>query len=227
MKKHCFKLVFLFLIGTVSMAQSIASIKGFDLELSENKGKEETLIIYLTGDGGWNNFSQSFVQEFETNGYGVVTLNTRKYFWDKKTPQQFAQDLETIANHFLKQWKKQNFILIGYSFGADVAAFIPNRISPNLKGKLHKLVLMSPSLSSDFEIKLSDMVDGAEKDSRKYKVEPEIKGTELTTVCIFGEDEELLLKRKLINSKNILIHKLPGNHQYKNNYSLLVKIIQA
>jgi len=48
------------------------------LQLSVSMGSKSALVIYLSGDGGWNEFNQKLVHEFEKQGYGVVTLNTRK-----------------------------------------------------------------------------------------------------------------------------------------------------
>lgn len=67
------------------------------LQLSWAKGNHEVLMIYLTGDGGWNSFYQQLVNEFEKHEYGVVILNTRKYFWNEKSPEVFASDTSRLS----------------------------------------------------------------------------------------------------------------------------------
>jgi type IV secretory pathway VirJ component len=82
-------------------AQEVSSVDDLPLHLSGSKGNLEVLMIYLTGDGGWNSFNQQLVQEFEKQGYGVVVLNSRKYFWNEKSPEVFASDIEQLSKYSL------------------------------------------------------------------------------------------------------------------------------
>lgn len=206
-------------------SQVVNSVKDLPLEISKTKGSLDVMVLYLTGDGGSNEFNQQIVRQFEKQGFGLVALNTRKYFWDQKTPQVFANDVERLCNYYLKEWGKSSLIIVGYSFGADVGIFLPGLLSANLQQKITRMVLLSPSASTDFEIKLSDMVGENENVNRKYKVEPEIAKNKLPLICIFGESEKLLLKSSLKNNKNITTYLLPGDHRYNNNFSLLLKTI--
>jgi len=207
-------------------AQAQSSFKDLPLYLSGSKGDHDDLVIYLSGDGGWNSFNQQFIQEFESLGYGVVALNTRKYFWDEKSPELFARDIEQLSRYYLKEWNKSSLIIVGYSFGADVAIFLPNRISAEVQKKIKKIVLLSPSASTDFVIKLSDMMGRSENADRKYKVGPEIEKNRLPIICIFGKEEEMSLKNTLEKKPNIKIVEVPGDHQYKNNLKLITKMLE-
>jgi len=75
------------------------------------------------------------VREFEKQDYGVVTLNSRKYFWNEKSPEVFADDIEKLSTYYLREWRKSSLIIVGYSFGADVAGFLPKRVSVELQKK--------------------------------------------------------------------------------------------
>lgn len=213
-------------IGIFCLNAQVANpVTDLPLQLSYEKGVNRELVIYLTGDGGWNSFNQQMVQEIEKQGYGVVALNTRKYFWSEKTPIGFANDFEKLSNYYLKEWGKSSLIIVGYSFGADVAGFLPNRLSVELKNKIKKMVLLSPSASTDFIIRLSDMMGGNENINRKYKVGAEIEKVGLPVVCIFGIDEVMSLKNQLENNKNLIINELTGDHRYNNNFSLVLKMM--
>ena len=219
---------FLLLLVTSSFTSALPKIKSvqdFPLQLSANQGTNNELVIYLTGDGGWNKFSQTLTREMEKEGYGIVTLNTRKYFRIKKNPDIFARDIDNILNFYMKEWKKTSVIIIGYSFGADVAAFLPRHLSHSLLGKMNHITLLSPSESTDFVINLSDLIGDSRNTKRKYKVEIELIETTFPVVCIFGTNEDLRLKNSPNKRKCLTIHKLPGNHHYKNNTALLVKMI--
>jgi len=206
-------------------SRKLKSVQDLPIQLSGSKGTDNKLVIYLTGDGGWNDFSQKLTHEFEKEGYGVVSLNSRKYFRNKRTPDFFAQDIEHLATYYMREWNKTSLIVVGYSFGADVAAFLPRRLSTTLLSKMSKIALLSPSLSTDFVINLSDLIGDSKHKKRKYKLVPEINESTIQIVCIFGMNEDLNLKNILIKKENLTIYELPGSHHYKYNTSLLVKMI--
>ena len=218
-------LMFLFTSLLSSKAQQVSSVPDLPLQLSAGKGSSEVLVIYLTGDGGWNSFNQQMVYKFEKQGYGVVALNARKYFWNEKSPEEFAHDFEQLSSYYLAEWEKTSLIIVGYSFGADVGSFLPARLSAELRKKIKKIVLLSPSFSTDFAIRLSDLIGESDNVSRRYKVEPEIGKTDLPIVCIFGNEEEKVLKGSLKNSKSLIIFELPGDHQYNHDLDLLLKTV--
>ncbi|HWV74103.1 MAG TPA: alpha/beta fold hydrolase [Pseudosphingobacterium sp.] len=218
-----FAVVGMFLIGSIPLAGQDAEMRSFPLSFSMTKGSQDALILYITGDGGLNSFNRSLIQAFEKKQYGVVTLDSRKYFWNQKEPVGFANDVEKIALHYMKAWKKSSLVIVGYSFGADVAAFLSSRLSNTLRTKIRSMMLLSPSSSTDFVIRLSDLLAENDNASRKYKIEPEIKKNTLPLTCIFGEEEHLFLKNKLKTMANITVYDLPGNHQYGKNYPLLLE----
>lgn len=205
--------------------QKLKSIQELPLQLSGSKGTNNKLVIYLTGDGGWNDFSQKLTQKLEKTGYGVVSLNTRKYFRIKRTPDIFAQDIEHLVNYYMREWKKTSVIIVGYSFGADVAAFLPRHLPITLLVKINHIALLSPSLSTDFVINLSDLIGDSKHTKRTYLVAPELNETTLPIVCIFGIKEDLYLKNILLKRESLTIHELPGSHHYKYDTALLVKMI--
>ena len=125
--------------------------------------------------------------------------NSRKYFWTKKNPDIFAQDIEMVANYYLKAWNKTSVLIVGYSFGADVAAFLPGRVTQQLLNRMDQIVLISPSASTDFVINLLDLIGDSKNVRRKYKLSTELNQPGLPIVCIFGMMEDLKLKKILQN----------------------------
>ena len=154
-----------------------------------------------------------------------MALNSRKYFWSEKSPEVFTRDFELLANYYMKAWGKSGLIILGYSFGADVASFLPNRLSPDLRQKLKKIALISPSASTDFVIRLSDLVSETENMNRKYKISPEIEQTGIPVVCTFGKEELKVLRYSLAAKTNLTIISLPGDHRYQYNFSLLINTL--
>src|SRR5436190_13946887 len=104
----------------------ILSAQKTSLPLSLYSGMDTTkpLVFYISGDGGFNKFSTSFMQSLNKEGYAVIGLDAKDYFWNKKRPQEAATAIEEVLNGSNKEWKKKNIVLIGYSFGADVSPFM-------------------------------------------------------------------------------------------------------
>lgn len=206
-------------------AQDSLAVAKLPVEIVRATIEKDVLVVYITGDGGWNTFSQDMGKSFASNGYSVVALNSRKYFWEAKTPDTFTIDIEKLSAHYLRKWKKSKCIIVGYSFGADVVAFLPLKLSKAFASQVTLLALLSPSASTDFVIKLSDLIGGADTPDRTYKVGIAVNKTTLPMLCIFGKDEDLILKRELQAGKMIHIEILPGSHRYNQGSANLVQHI--
>ena len=172
------------------------------------------LIMYITGDGGFNNFSTAFMKEWNNNGYPVVALNAKSYFWKTKTPEVATEDVSGLITQYLSLWKRNEVILVGYSFGADVMPFIQARLKQGILNKLLHTVLLSPSKNTDFTIHLFYNNDG-------NNVPSEINKLNKPVLVIFG-NEETDLPDKQINNKQVTIIKIEGDHRYNNKISNIV-----
>lgn len=182
------------------------------------------MITLLSGDGGWLGFNDTLAVAFAKRGYHVIGFNSRTYFWHQKTPDETAADFSRLLSAFSAQWKIKRIVLSGYSFGADVVPFIYNRLPQELKGKVHKLQLLSPYQSTDFRVKLSDLILTGE-DNRPFKVSEEVEKITIPIYCFYGVSEN---PKPLsgIRMKNFLIGTVPGDHHYSQSYRQLVLSIQ-
>jgi len=200
-------------------------VEEMPLHLFSQPNNKTELIVYVTGDGGWNSFSQEMSQSFVRQGYNVVALDSKKYFWNAKTPERFTQDIERVINHYMKTWKKSTCMITGYSFGADVIAFLPHLVSPNLRAKIVLLAMVSPGISTDFEVHVSDLLSDNEPTDRKFNTKDIIQQATLPTVCIFGSEEKLRLKDELKETANLRLIELPGAHHFNHQTESIVQQI--
>ena len=148
----------------------------------------KALVLYITGDGGWNKFSKNFATALAANGYPVVSLNSNDYFWKKKTAAQTAADLTVVLRTYQKSRKRKKVILIGYSFGADVVPFVFNLLPADLNAAITNICLLSVSPTTDFEIHLSVMFGSKLKSGHSVIAELNKINTK-PIALIFGEDE--------------------------------------
>lgn len=175
-------------------------------------GTTEPLILYITGDGGMKKFSANVIESFRQQNYPVVALNALKYFWNKKTPQQAAKDVASLISYYQGQWgSNHGVVLIGYSLGADVLPFIYTSLPAETAEKVKHLVFLSPSLNTDLEVHVSDML--GKSSSRGMSVPSEInKIKDKPLLLVFGaEEKDFNLSALNVRYQQLI---LPGGHAY-------------
>jgi type IV secretory pathway VirJ component len=203
-------------------ASSFAQSKTLPLLTYKNADTTKPLIFYLSGDGGFNKFSVSFMQALNKDGYTVMGLDSKEYFWKKKNPQEAANAIEQAIIDSNKTLKKKNIVLIGYSFGADVAPFILTHFSPAFASGVTHLFLLSPSDKTDFEIHLLQMMGWGKNEGAS--VPAEINKISKPVTIITGDDEkDFSFDRLTIKNKKII--KMPGGHHYDGDINALCKQI--
>lgn len=181
------------------------------------------LAFFISGDGGWTNFDQSVCEKLAEKGMPVIGLDAQKYFWNEKQPKETADNIINVINHYMQQWNKTSFVLIGYSFGASVLPFIASNFSNSEKEIMKGLFCFSPDETGDFEIHITDMLNFSNKE--KYDVLSELKkNSGLNPVCVFGNEEDYEL-RKHFSMTGVKVETLPGSHHYDNNYDAVSDII--
>jgi type IV secretory pathway VirJ component len=178
------------------------------------------LAFVISGDGGWTSFDQAVAENLASKGISVVGLDAQKYFWEAKTPEEVTANVSKVVIHFMQQWNKKSFILVGYSFGACVVPFVANRMSAPFKEMMKAVFAISPDERADFEIHISDMVS-IENSNDKYNVINEIKKAKpMPTYCFFGDEEDANTRIRFMQS-NIKVVTLKGDHGYNGNSAAL------
>ena len=174
------------------------------------------LVLYITGDGGFNSFSKAFMKQWNANGYPVVALNAKSYFWKTKAPEDATRDISALIDEYFSLWKRNEVILVGYSFGADVIPFIQTRMSPGMLNKIRHTVLFSPSKNTDFTIHLF-------YDDNGSSVAAEVNKLNKPVLVVFG-DKEKDLPEPQINNKMVTLIKVKGDHHYDNDIAGAIRV---
>ena len=186
-----------------------------------NSSADKPLVFYISGDGGYTSFSEDVCKAINKAGYKITSLNSKSYFDDKKNPQQTTDDIVKYLNDQFNKRKDQRFILIGYSFGADITPFVINLFPDSIKKKLISVVLLSPSTSTDFETHVWDKLGLKKKRSMDVVTEVNKLGAMKTTI-IFGNDD-VDFPINSIKLKNYVHELLPGGHHYEGNTDEVAK----
>jgi len=196
-----------------------------DLSLAEvpaTGASRKTMAVLLTGDGGWADMDKAIAARLAAAGVPVVGWSSLEYYWTPRTPGSAAGDLERIVNHYTAAWQQDRVIVIGYSFGADVAAFLVNRLADAAKRRVAGVVLLGPSDTAAFEFHVASWLGGG--GDPRYRTVPEIGRLPVPVTCVFANDEPDSVCRAL---------KLPGlrsvavgsGHHFGGEYDRLVELI--
>lgn len=184
-----------------------------------NSNSDKPVIFYISGDGGFNNFSKSFAENLHGYGYDVFALNSKKYFWDKKTPLQASQATENYLKNIIASRKNKQIILIGYSYGADVSPFIYNRFDAKFRKNIKKLVIIGPSKVNDFEVRLSEYISEKEYG---FSVVHEINSLKNAPLLLVVSDFEYYhFPLSEITLKDHQFLHLKGNHHFSGDTKML------
>lgn len=180
----------------------------------------DTVTLFLSGDGGWRDLDRDVAGEMAKIGYPVVGIDTLRYYWEHKSPEQTAQDLTELMAHYRQKWGTKRFVLMGYSFGADVLPAIYNRLAPDEQKRVDAIVLLAFARSGSFEIEVEGWLGTAGKEAptgpEMAKLPPE------KVLCVYGAEEDAesgCTEATAVGEKL----KLPGGHHFDEDYPALAK----
>jgi type IV secretory pathway VirJ component len=196
------------------------------IELEAKSTTPRYLAVFLSGDGGWAGIDEDTGSYLREHGVSVLGLSSLRYFWDKKTPEKTAADIQSIFDIYSKKWKLDRFLLIGYSLGADAVPLIYNRLSEETKAKVARIAMIAPENRTDLQVHITDWLGGAESDTG-IGILPEIERIPSRKVlCIWGEDDASGACGQL-NPNTFSVLKLPGGHHFDGDYKRLGKEVLA
>lgn len=182
---------------------------------SERPGK--TMAVIVTGDGGWAGIDQQIGDILARHGVSVVGFNSLKYFWNARTPEEMAHDLELTLTHYAAKWGAEKFIVVGYSIGADVLPFMTGRMSEGVKAKLALVAMLGPGTHADFEFHLSNWLTTENVPEGAPMIPEMAKLSKTPVLLVCGDEEEgtLCQNYQAPNVKNLIV---PGGHHFNKEY---------
>jgi type IV secretory pathway VirJ component len=207
--------------------QNIDQVKGIPLVITNAKSRnsDSPVALLISGDGGWYGFEQSIADHLAELGIPTVGLDSKKYFWNRRTPEETASDVIKALNYYSKEWGRNSFVLIGYSLGAEIVPFIVTRIPEEMRPKVISAVLLSPATTTDFEIHISNMLGMGNRQNTYNVIDEIVKMQTVPTLIIFGDGEKTTVPQ-LLEKTAVKIRSIPGDHHYKFNLPLIIRTMK-
>ncbi|HZP66831.1 MAG TPA: AcvB/VirJ family lysyl-phosphatidylglycerol hydrolase [Rudaea sp.] len=190
------------------------------VEVAPQGAFADRIGIILTGDGGWAGLDVAVADQLAKRGIAVVGLNTLKFFWQTRKPEEAADALTRIIGHYGAEHPQADFVVIGYSFGAALAPVVINRLPPEAAKRVAAQVLISPDPEAVFEIHVGDWF-GSTHHEGAIPIAPEIARTKVPVICVHGSDEDDSFCFTLAGKPNVRQLPLPGGHHYNGDYDKL------
>jgi len=213
------------IINSFNSALKVRTISSVNFPVNEIESpysSDKPLIISISGDGGWKGFISGLSMDLSKDSLPSVGLDALSYFWQSKTPDQTTKDIVNLVNYYLNKWHRKSFILLGYSFGANIIPFVVNRFPQELKNKMDMMVLLSPDEYADFQFHFGSWFDLSS--SKALPVLPELSKLQASNALfIFGNEEEHTIIPEL--PKKFKIELVNGDHHYNYQHYLISRII--
>jgi type IV secretory pathway VirJ component len=196
---------------------------GMPLTILDATPSRDTMAVIYSGDGGWRDLDSQVGTNLQAAGIPVVGVDSLRYFWSKKTPEQTSEDLATIIHTYEKRWKVKHVILIGYSFGADILPAAYNGLPEKLKSRVAQVSLLALSHQADYEVSVSGWLGSSGTGSADpltdvAKIDP------ARVQCMYGTDEDDDACKDLVGGPIETVG-IKGGHHFDGDYPALAKRI--
>lgn len=192
----------------------------------EKTGGGGPLTILFSGDGGWANLTGHLAKRFQAEGLPVVGIDTMQYFWKEKSPEEAARALAGLISTCLETWNAASINLVGYSMGADVLPVVARRLPENLRDRVNRMILMSPSYSVELRFRFIGWLGYSSPRDKGFPLLPdlEVLSAHFPIKCYAGTRETDSLATTLAPPV-AEVTLLPGGHHYGNDYETLANEI--
>lgn len=199
---------------------------GLPLTILDAKPTIDTMAVIYSGDGGWRDIDKELGGYLQKQGIPVVGVDSLRYFWSERKPQEATDDLARIIQTYRHQWGVRHVLLVGYSFGADILPAIYDLLPEKDKSRVPMISLMALSHQADYKVSVEGWLgiqgEGSAGDPVEY-----IKKMDASMVqCIYGKDDDDNACPAL-ESLGANVIALDGGHHFDGDYEGLAQRILA
>jgi len=181
------------------------------------------MAVIYSGDGGWRDIDKQIGEVLAQGGAPVVGVDSLRYFWQRKSPEQVASDLAEILRYYGEAWGTRKVVLIGYSFGAGILPFAVNRLPEAERAQIVQVSLLGLASRAPFEFHVSGWL-GSDSEEDPL-VMPELARLPMGLVqCFYGADEDDTLCREPELAGAEVIG-TSGGHHFDGDYQALARRI--
>ncbi len=182
--------------------------------------------VLLTGDGGWMALDRGLSAALAEAGVPLAGLDSLRYFWKRRTPDETARDVARILAHYRAAWGRDEALLIGYSRGADIVPFLVARLPPQERGRLRLVAMLGPGTFAELEVHAIDIFTSRRRRGA-LPTEDAVRATGgvVPMLCVHGSEEHDSLCPHLADLPWVKRIELRGGHHFTRDYGALAKMV--
>ncbi|HEV7735584.1 MAG TPA: AcvB/VirJ family lysyl-phosphatidylglycerol hydrolase [Candidatus Binatia bacterium] len=185
---------------------------GLPLTLVWPAGAPKAVMVFFSGDGGWQTIDDGLAQRLKTRGMATIGWSSFTYFWRGRKPSEVATDLARVLA--IVDDAGIPVYLGGYSFGAEMAPVTLARLPAATRHRVAGLVLLAPSASASFRVNPLDWVRSPPIDPA-HRVDAALRTLDgVKTICLAGHDDGDSACRDLGSLPGVDVVLLPGDHHF-------------
>jgi len=193
------------------------SLRDLPVVLDDGNDPGGPLAILISGNAGWWGIDDQIAEHLAEGGVTTVGLNSMGWFIQARTPQETAALIARIAGAFDG---KRPLILVGYSFGADIAATVYSFLPPDLRVRIQRIALLGLSRQADYAIGFWKIADHRQATVQAIAA---IHGPHIQ--CFRGSDEGDRSACGLLDASQVEVVTVPGGHHFNGDYASLARHI--
>ena len=195
------------------------------VELRAAHPTSATVVIILSGDGGWADIDQKVGQRLQARGVNVVGLDMRDYLRNgHRTPSGIGSDVSRIARRYMALWQLNNVAIVGYSRGSDLAPFAATNLASDIRPHLTLIAMLTLLERASFVYHFSDLWRTT-SGKGDIPILPQIEALKgVPIVCIYGKDEKESLCRAAPPGLMTVVAR-NGQHHFDGNFTALGDIV--
>lgn len=210
--------------AAVDIAKEDASAESLPIvDIPSSNGPAKYVAVFFSGDGGWRDIDKSVGDIIAKESVHVVGVDSLRYYWSLRTPEDIAKDIKRIVAK-ADPGGKLPVMLLGYSFGANTVPFSWPFLPKALQDRVSLVGLIGTEETTPFQVSVGAWL-GLGGDN---EVAPAVAKLPLDKVlCVYGseEDDTACTDPSLSAVEKI---ELPGDHHYDEKYELLAtKLMEA
>lgn len=185
---------------------------------SRAEAARRPLVLIVSGEGGWRSFDGLLARFLSETGYWVGGIDAMKYFWraqdDRKT---LASDVRAFADALAKaagSSKDAPLLLMGYSFGADLAPWIAG--AGAWGDRIRGLVMIGPDETGSLEFRFSELL-GFDSTHHVFRVSEALRSAAgIPVLFLHGDKDSSSAALSLLNAasepKKLLVVSRADHH---------------
>ncbi|MDQ0395962.1 AcvB/VirJ family lysyl-phosphatidylglycerol hydrolase [Labrys monachus] len=194
-----------------------AALRDLPVVLIDGKNEGGPIAVLISGNGGWWGIDDGIASGLARAGVTTIGLNSLAYFIHHRSPDEVAVAVERMVAPFRAD---RPIILVGYSFGADVAATVYAHLTPELRERIHLVSLLGLSREADYAVGFMKVLSAQR---RTIPAVAAISGPHVQ--CFRGADEGDRSGCSDVDPQRVEIVTLPGGHHFDGNYDAIASRI--